>query len=245
MNNLATQLEREDTLPPGSGLHPVSAIDAGARPIAWAKASVIDGKVVVPGGFACDVPEAGRVITVPMDQGWLVHVESVAGDPDGDVLVSVEPPATVDAPADDATLARLAIESREGATGDDDIDSLFEPTRALRRAWSYRRAFERLAEAWPGEGGPVVPVRWLTVSYEGRVHVAGVGTVDATADARHIAADGRAIHVRRVADGDPWAPAGAVEVVVCPKPPDEDRPLEEITRPVRITTSPKVVRLAG
>ena len=114
-------------------------------------------------------------------------------------------------------MARLALESRFG------LDPAAEA--ALHRAWTYRRACERLVEPFGGDGGPVVPVRWLTLSYEDRVHIAGIGTVDVDDARSYRAADGRTVRVRRVD-----APRGAVEVVVTPKRP-------------RITTSPRAVLL--
>jgi hypothetical protein len=196
-------------------VEPPPAIEVHGRNLTTSRADVVDGCVILPGGFACAVPEAGRIVTVPMDRGWLVHVEAV-GD---DVLVAVEPPPGLPAPADDATLARLAIESRSNAD---------DAPRALERAWAYRRACERLVEPFPADGGPVVPVRWTTLSYEDRVHVPGVGTLDVKdGDAAYLAADGRRVLVRRAS-----APSGAVEVIVCPP-----------RRPSRITTSPRAVPL--
>src|SRR6185437_7189731 len=87
---------------------PPTTIAVHGRTLASSRADVVDGCAILPGGFACEVPEPGRIVTVPMDHGWLVHVESV-GD---DVLVAVEPPPGLPAPADDATLARLAVECR-------------------------------------------------------------------------------------------------------------------------------------
>jgi hypothetical protein len=194
---------------------PPSAIEVHGRTLASSRADVVDGCVILPGGFACEAPEPGRIVTVPMDHGWLVHVETV-GD---DVLFAVEPPPGLTVPADDATLARLAVECR--TTLDDDGSR-------LERAWSYRRACERLVEPFPVDGGPIVPVRWHTLSYENRVHVPGIGTLDVVDDdaAAYLAADGRRVLVRRS------IPLGAVEVIVCPA-----------RRPARITTSPRAVPL--
>ncbi len=206
------------TLRPGSvnSAPPLSALEAAPRPMAWSRCRVVDGVVVLPGGFACACPEPGRVVTVPMDRGWLVHVECAPGEPE-QALIAVDAPGDVQAPVDDAGLRDLAARSRERATGDDVVDRRQPCTKRLQRAWAYRRAFERLAERCPVEGGPLVPVRWVTLSYEGQVHVAGVGTLDVDGGpGRYATADGRTVSVRRVDAGDGWAPGGAVEVVIGP-----------------------------
>ncbi|HEY4222363.1 MAG TPA: hypothetical protein VGO62_13505 [Myxococcota bacterium] len=228
---------------------PVSTLETWARATVSARVAASGGFCVLPGGFACALPEAGRVVTVAMDCGYLVHIERAATpdySADG-ALVTVEPPANVAAPADDAALASLAVESRADATGDDSVDRHSASASALRRAWAYRRAFERLAEGWPGDGGPLVPVRWLTLSYEGRVHVPGVGTIDiASGDELFLAADGRRVRLRRVEHDDDSAPRGVIEVVVeaailpaaVPPPPRSSTP-----RSPAIRTSSRCVLL--
>src|ERR1043166_7540218 len=226
--------EGEDTLRPGTGVCVLdtSTVEAHSRPMAWNRVDVVDdGFIVLPGGYRAPAPEIGRVLTVEMDRGYLVHVERI----DDDCLVTVEPPQEVIAPVDDAALAGLALDARATASGDEDLDRKAPSTRKLRKAWAYRRSFERLAEGYPGEGGPVVPVRWTTLSYEGRVHVKGIGTFTVDdAGIKVTTPEGREIVARRIGSDDGFAPVGAVEIVVGPLPQ---------TVSINVKSSAKVIRL--
>src|ERR1041384_1012709 len=82
--------EGEDTLRPGTGVCVLdtSTVEAHSRPMAWNRVDVDDdGFIVLPGGYRAPAPEIGRVLTVEMDRGYLVHVERI----DHDCRVPVEP----------------------------------------------------------------------------------------------------------------------------------------------------------
>jgi hypothetical protein len=210
------EVKFEDTLVAGAFMstldHALTTLVVAPRPLSVRRERITGKTVVVPGGFVARLPAVGAVLTIPMDNGYLVHLENL-GD---EVEILVEMPAYVRAPVDDDELGRLAQRSKD-ASSHPDRATRKAATRALQEAWSYRCLCDALANAFPGDGGPIIPTRWVTLSFEGRVHVDGVGTFAVEDEpVRYELADGRWVDVRRIGVGDGMGPAGTVEIVVAP-----------------------------